>query len=407
MALVINTNMSALNAQKALNKTQDTLGTTIQRLSTGLRINSAKDDAAGMSIANGMTSNIMGMTQAARNANDGISLAQTTEGALAQVNDNLQAIRRLAVQASNGTNSASDIATLQNEVKQRLDEINRISEQTDFNGTKVLSANTMKTIQIGANHGETIEIALEKITSGELKIEGVDLNVFAGEYVDYNATATVAADVGKDAALTFPANATKDLADGNIKITDAGASGLTAAATHGTAFKLYQKLDKTTGQEIAGEYVLVKTTGAGATATTQVYDVELTTKLVGTDDKGLDIKVKGEIQNAESGAAVGTKRAQFQNAVDGDKILSSLNDALTSVSALRSLLGAMQNRFEAAVENLNNTINNLSSARSRIQDADFADEVSRLSNGQILQQAGTTVLAMANQSTQSVLSLLR
>ncbi|HGJ5890359.1 MAG TPA: flagellin FliC, partial [Arsenophonus apicola] len=116
MALVINTNMSALNAQKALNKTQDTLGTTIQRLSTGLRINSAKDDAAGMSIANGMTSNIMGMTQAARNANDGISLAQTTEGALAQVNDNLQAIRRLAVQASNGTNSASDIATLQNEV---------------------------------------------------------------------------------------------------------------------------------------------------------------------------------------------------------------------------------------------------------------------------------------------------
>ncbi|QBY42975.1 Flagellin 2 [Arsenophonus nasoniae] len=244
MALVINTNMSALNAQKALNRTQDTLGTTIQRLSTGLRINSAKDDAAGMSIANGMTSNIMGMTQAARNANDGISLAQTTEGALAQVNDNLQAIRRLAVQDSNGTNSASDIATLQNEVKQRLDEINRISEQTDFNGTKVLSANTMKTIQIGANHGETIEIGLEKITSGELKIEEVNLNIFAKSYADYATAATAAVDIGNDTNLSFPASATKDLTDANIKI---AGTGLTNTQ------KLHQKIDAATGKAVDGQ----------------------------------------------------------------------------------------------------------------------------------------------------------
>ncbi|WGO82642.1 FliC/FljB family flagellin [Arsenophonus apicola] len=393
MALVINTNMSALNAQKALNKTQDTLGTTIQRLSTGLRINSAKDDAAGMSIANGMTSNIMGMTQAARNANDGISLAQTTEGALAQVNDNLQAIRRLAVQASNGTNSASDIATLQNEVKQRLDEINRISEQTDFNGTKVLSANAMKTIQIGANYGETIEIALEKITSGELKIEEVNLNIFAKSYADYATGSTAAADVGKDANLSFPASATKALTNGNIKI---GGTALTNDQ------KLHQKIDAATGKAVNGQYVLVDT----ANNTTKVHEVTLTTKVVNNDEKALDVTLGKEITADAVAGAVDTKVARAGMLSD-DKVLSSLDDALTSVSALRSSLGAMQNRFEAAVENLNNTINNLSSARSRIQDADFADEVSRLSNGQILQQAGTTVLAMANQSTQSVLSLLR
>ncbi|WGL99392.1 FliC/FljB family flagellin [Arsenophonus sp. aPb] len=395
MALVINTNMSALNAQKALNKTQDTLGTTIQRLSTGLRINSAKDDAAGMSIANGMTSNIMGMTQAARNANDGISLAQTTEGALAQVNDNLQAIRRLAVQASNGTNSASDIATLQNEVKQRLDEINRISEQTDFNGTKVLSANAMKTIQIGANYGETIEIGLEKITSGELKIEEVNLNIFAKSYADYATSATAAVDIGKDANLSFPASATKDLTNGNIKI---GGTALTNDQ------KLHQKIDAATGKAVDGQYVLVDT----ANNTTKVHEVTLTTKAVGTngEDKAVDVTLGKEITDEAVAGTVDTKVARAGMLSD-DKVLSSLDDALTSVSALRSSLGAMQNRFEAAVENLNNTINNLSSARSRIQDADFADEVSRLSNGQILQQAGTTVLAMANQSTQSVLSLLR
>ncbi|QBY42977.1 FliC/FljB family flagellin [Arsenophonus nasoniae] len=395
MALVINTNMSALNAQKALNRTQDTLGTTIQRLSTGLRINSAKDDAAGMSIANGMTSNIMGMTQAARNANDGISLAQTTEGALAQVNDNLQAIRRLAVQASNGTNSASDIATLQNEVKQRLDEINRISEQTDFNGTKVLSANTMKTIQIGANHGETIEIGLEKITSGELKIEEVNLNIFAKSYADYATAATAAADIGKDANLSFPASATAALDVANIKV------GTTAL---GANRALHQKIDAATGKAVDGQYVLVDSTTATAV---KVYEVTLTTKAIGANgvDKAVDVTLGKEITADAVAGAVDTKVARAGMLSD-DKVLSSLDDALTSVSALRSSLGAMQNRFEAAVENLNNTINNLSSARSRIQDADFADEVSRLSNGQILQQAGTTVLAMANQSTQSVLSLL-
>ncbi|MFS1564018.1 MAG: hypothetical protein ACL7AX_11315 [Candidatus Arsenophonus phytopathogenicus] len=183
MALVINTNMFALNAQKALNKTQNNLGTTIQRLSTGLRINSAKDDAAGMSIANGMTSNIMGMKQATRNANDGISLAQTAEGSLSQVNDNLQAIRNLAVQASNGTNSKKDIDTLQNEVKQRIEEIGRIIKQAEFNGNKTLDTTGKILLQTGANYGEQIEVDVTATTIATLDIKDIDLNVFAAAAV--------------------------------------------------------------------------------------------------------------------------------------------------------------------------------------------------------------------------------
>ncbi len=156
MAQVINTNSLSLMAQNNLNKSQSSLGTAIERLSSGLRINSAKDDAAGQAISNRFTANIKGLTQASRNANDGISLAQTTEGALNEVNDNLQNIRRLSVQAQNGSNSSSDLKSIQDEITQRLSEINRISEQTDFNGVKVLSSDQKLTIQVGANDGETI-----------------------------------------------------------------------------------------------------------------------------------------------------------------------------------------------------------------------------------------------------------
>lgn len=164
MAQVINTNSLSLMAQNNLNKSQSSLGTAIERLSSGLRINSAKDDAAGQAISNRFTANIKGLTQASRNANDGISLAQTTEGALNEVNDNLQNIRRLTAQALNGSNSTSDLKSIQDEVTQRLAEINRISEQTDFNGVKVLSSDQKLTIQVGANDGETIDIDLKKST---------------------------------------------------------------------------------------------------------------------------------------------------------------------------------------------------------------------------------------------------
>ena len=165
---VINTNLLSLTTQNNLNKSQSALGTAIERLSSGLRINSAKDDAAGQAIANRMTAQVKGLTQAARNANDGISVAQTTEGALNEINTNLQRIRELTVQANNGTNSADDLVSINNEVVDRVKEINRVSAQTSFNGVKVLSANKDLSIQVGANDSETIDISLKQIDSTTL-----------------------------------------------------------------------------------------------------------------------------------------------------------------------------------------------------------------------------------------------
>src|SRR5690606_932207 len=165
---VINTNYLSLVAQGNLNKSQSALGTAIERLSSGMRINSAKDDAAGQAIANRFTSNIQGLTQAARNANDGISIAQTTEGALNEINNNLQRIRVLSVQAATGSNSDTDLTSIQNEIGERLAEINRVSEQTQFNGKKVLAEDTSLTIQVGAKDSETISVNLKKITSETL-----------------------------------------------------------------------------------------------------------------------------------------------------------------------------------------------------------------------------------------------
>lgn len=270
MSQVINTNTLSLIAQNNLNKSQSTLGTAIQRLSSGLRINSAKDDAAGQAISNRFTAKINGLTQAARNANDGTSIAQTTEGALDEVNDNLQKIRTLTVQAQNGTNSDSDKKSIQDEITQRLAEINRISDQTEFNGVKVLSTDQTLSIQVGADDGQTIDIKLNQMNADKL--------------------------------------------------------GMSA------------------------------------------YDVTAT----GSND-----------------------------------LLATVDKALDQVSSLRSGLGAVQNRFDSVVNNLNSTIINLSASQSRIQDADMATEVSNMSKGNILQSAGTAVLAQANQAPQNILSLLR
>ena len=275
---VINTNSLSLVAQNNLNKSQSALGTAIERLSSGLRINSAKDDAAGQAIANRMSSQIKGMTQAARNANDGISMAQTAEGALNEINNNIQRVRELAVQAKNGTNSDTDLTSLQDEVTARLAEINRIASKTTFNGINVLDGTAgtggKVNIQVGANDGDVIEIDLSKAKADTttLGINGIDLPTVSAA---------------------------------------------------------------------------------------------------------------------------------------GDTTLEDIDAAIAKIDTARSGLCATQNRLESTINNLNNTVTNLSAAQSRIQDADYATEVANMSRAQILQQAGTSVLAQANQSTQSVLSLLR
>ncbi|MBC8950126.1 MULTISPECIES: FliC/FljB family flagellin [Xenorhabdus] len=353
MASVINTNYSSLLAQNNLTRSKGALGTAIERLSSGLRINSAKDDAAGQAIANRFTANVKGLTQAARNANDGISIAQTTEGALNEINNNLQRIRELAVQSQNGSNSKSDIESIQKEVTQRLEEIDRISEQTQFNGIKVLNDNTTMKVQVGANDGEVINIDLKKIDSQELKLE--KFNVAGGKAPHGKSAGTKIA--GKDI----------DLADASI----------TALKLTGT--EVNHALDKD-GNEIADKFVLKGTDKDGKT---KYYDVTVDS----TSAKSV-VKAPTEITAKP-------------------KPLEVLDKALSDVDSLRSSLGAVQNRLESTVNNLNNTVNNLSAAKSRIEDADYATEVSNMSRGNILQQAGTAVLAQANQIPQTVMSLLR
>jgi len=299
---VINTNTLSLTTQNNLTKSQSSLGTSIERLSSGLRINSAKDDAAGQAIANRFTSNINGLGVAARNANDGISLAQTAEGALSEINNNLQRVRDLTVQAQNSSNSASDIDSIQAEVNQRMEEINRVTKQTDFNGIKVLDTGSdtkSYSFQVGSKDNETIAISLSK----------------SNDYNLFNTTGTTGA---------------------------------------------------VSGQSING------------TARSTVAE-------------GFDV-LSGTV--ASGGGTNGSP-------------LADIDSAIKAVDNQRSLLGASQNRFESTITNLNNTVSNLTAARSRIQDSDYATEVSNMSRAQILQQAGSSVLAQANQVPQTMLSLLR
>ncbi|GAA0772672.1 flagellin [Castellaniella ginsengisoli] len=297
---VINTNYLALVSQNNLNKSQSSLGTAIERLSSGLRINSAKDDAAGQAIANRMTAQIKGMTQAARNANDGISLAQTAEGNLNEINNNLQRIRELAVQAANDVNGTTDRQSIQDEISARLQEIDRVANGAKFNGTDLLKASGTLTIQVGSN-----------TTSNDV----IEIKTF---------NATVAA--------------------GGLL------SGVTTGATGG-------------GFDTSGAITVTGTTGGSGT----------------------------------SGSAVN----------NAHKVINTVDKMLENVDKARSELGVVQNRLTSTVNNLNNTITNLSASRSRIEDADYAVEVSNMTRAQILQQAGTAVLAQANQVPQTMLSLLR
>lgn len=413
MAQVINTNSLSLMAQNNLNKSQSALGTAIERLSSGLRINSAKDDAAGQAISNRFTANINGLSQASRNANDGISLAQTTEGALNEVNDNLQNIRRLTVQAQNGSNSSSDLQSIQDEINQRLSEIDRISQQTDFNGVKVLSSDQKLTIQVGANDGETIDIDLKNInkdTLGLTTFNVTDRTNMLGGKVD-SVKQTVAPIKGVDTAA-----AKKEITDSKLFIKDnqyyvqdkTTTTDFYKATLNSDGSFNWDSTSKVTGitQEVTsvpnGKTVNVNNIPADKELHSYVQaDKSIAYVLVGKDADGKKMFTSATIASdtgkvTDSGTTVAIKEP-----------LADLDKALSDVDKLRSGLGAVQNRFDSVINNLNSTVNNLSASRSRIQDADYATEVSNMSRAQILQQAGTSVLAQANQSTQNVLSLLR
>lgn len=384
MPQVINTNVMSLNAQRNLSTSGGALATALQRLSSGLRINSAKDDAAGLAIAERFTTQIRGLNQAARNANDGISLAQTGEGALAEITNNLQRIRELAVQSANSTNSASDREALNQEVEQRLAEIERVASQTSFNGQKILDGSFgTAAFQVGANAGETISIGLNT----SMKKDAI------GQIAKVVGTIDVT-DISGDGATTD---------DPSFPLTLA-ADDLTVAVGDGTAVDLADTYD--TAQELV-DAINSKVAGASAW-------IDDDNQLVIASQEDLTIVAANDaITNLGVASATVAADTDFltaisvESAADANDTIVRVDAALTGVSSLRSTLGAIQNRFESTITNLTTAAENLTASRSRIQDADFAQETAALTRAQILQQAGTAILAQANAVPQNVLSLLR
>jgi flagellin len=596
MSSIINTNSLSLLTQNNLMKSQSSLTTAIQRLSSGLRINSAKDDAAGQAIANRFSATIKGLSQAQRNANDGISLAQTTEGALNEINNNLQRVRELTVQAANGSNSKSDLNSIQSEITQRMQEINRTSQQTDFNGTKVLGEAAVDlSIQVGAKDNETINIGLKTINTTTL---GLGTGVGAAAVVSFNVNGTGTANtVATENDLTLAGFAKNGLAVAGTQHYDKTTAGATTLNVVATATNVFSKVVATgtvalnasaapannftatvaggvttftsgittTAANATVQGQLIPTAGSQTSAvvtigtTTQNIKVDstgnitddtgiqlyldttgnltqnggatLTRANIGKDDAGdllksmsngvsngtgtssggtivantasgttstytaaavasnttnnftiqtaltesamiakaapgssvvdidgaggvgaYSITAAGAVSDAGGAVYVGTAGALVNsssttaastvedyyvhsngavmdnagNSVYADSAnagkftltarsgststvnaIDVIDKALAKVDELRSSLGAVQNRFDSVISNLGSTVTNLSASRSRIEDADYATEVSNMTRAQILQQAGTSVLAKANQSTQGVMSLLQ
>lgn len=487
MPQVINTNIASLNAQRNMNTSQASLNQSLQRLSSGLRINSAKDDSAGLAISERMTSQIRGLNQAARNANDGISLAQTAEGGLAEIGNNLQRLRELAVQSANATNSASDRAALQSEATQLTAEITRVAGQTQFNGINLLDGSfASQAFQVGANANQTISISsignaqgtalgqhqmtLDGTVTGNTKAAAADLT--GGNTIAVEAALTITtAGGGSTAAFGYAALDDAKAIAAAIN-TAASAYGVTATASNsatlsaigaaGTvAFTLNGSAISAAGVTTADSTTLMTAINAatGSTGVVASFTTSgLTNSLTLTAADGRDISIldytntgavgdtavfsgvtlteggtdssiktgtvllassKGTISttgaNADVFAAAGintstlasVSAASIATASGAQSAISVIDSALEAISSSRADLGAYQNRFSSAISNLQTSSENISAARSRIQDADFAAETATLTRGQILQQAGVAMLAQANSLPNNVLSLLR
>ncbi|SCY07382.1 flagellin [Nitrosospira sp. Nl5] len=389
MAAVINTNVVSLNAQRNLNSSQGALATSLQRLSSGLRINSAKDDAAGLAISERMSSQIRGLNQAVRNANDGISMSQTAEGALGEVGNNLQRIRELAVQSRNASNSASDRTALNNEVQQLKDEIDRVASTTAFNGINLLDGSfTNQAFQIGANVGETISI------SSLVNAQTTSL----GTTTTY---ATSVVGVAPGAALASPAD---DIAAGALEINGVAVGAITAVAgavPQGTA--VAAAINAITGST----GVTATVGGTGALTLTSTSSAGIDVEFVGASATTARTGLTDATTAATATVVAGFTSLAIDTTAGADTAIASMDAALSALNAGRADLGAYQNRFSSAVSNLQTTAENLTASRSRIVDADFAAETATLSRNQVLQQAGTAMLAQANAMPQSVLALLR
>ncbi|KRG78918.1 flagellin [Stenotrophomonas ginsengisoli] len=406
MAQVINTNVMSLNAQRNLNSSGTSLATSIQRLSSGMRINSAKDDAAGLAISERFTTQIRGLDVATRNANDGISLAQTAEGAMVEISNNLQRIRELAVQSANATNSASDRKALQAEVTQLTAEIDRVARQTNFNGTTLLDGSFSGALfQVGADAGQTIGI--NAITNARAdKLGGAMFT--SGTIAVANPAATGSGSANGHAATTIAAG-TITIAGVALDAIDVPAS----AQTYATAADAQAAGKLAVGNALAAA-INAKTGDNGLTATVSATgDVSLASWKEGAVGATITQTGLAAGVGALTSTALTAANAKFAKDLDissfagSQQALQIVDKALTAVSSARADMGAIQNRFASTIANLSTTSENLSASRSRIRDTDYAKETAELTRTQILQQAGTAMLSQANSSTSNVLSLLQ
>ncbi|WOB49317.1 flagellin [Xanthomonas hydrangeae] len=399
MAQVINTNVMSLNAQRNLNTSSASMSTSIQRLSSGLRINSAKDDAAGLAISERFTTQIRGLDVASRNANDGISLAQTAEGAMVEIGSNLQRIRELSVQSSNATNSATDRDALNSEVKQLTAEIDRVANQTNFNGTKLLNGDFSGALfQVGADAGQTIGI--NSIVDANVDSLGKANFAAAVSGAGVTGTATASGSVsGISLSFKDASGSAKSVTIADVKV---GAGDTAADVNKKVAAAINDKLDQT------GMYASIKSDG-----TVQIESLkagqDFTSLSAGTSSAtGITVGAGINTASAASGSTASTLSSLDISTFSGSqKALEIVDKALTAVNSSRADMGAVQNRFTSTIANLSATSENLSASRSRIRDTDYAKETAELTRTQILQQAGTAMLAQAKSVPQNVLSLLQ
>lgn len=473
MPQIINTNVMSLNAQRNLNTSSKAMALSIQRLSTGLRINSAKDDAAGLAISERMTAQIKGMNQAARNANDGISLAQVAEGAMQETTNILQRMRELAVQSANSTNNSSDRASIQSEVSQLQSELDRIALNTEFNGQRILDGSfSSASFQVGANANQTIDFAIGSVKSSSMggiaqetgtevsaaTATDITLAVGGGSATTVSTSASFTDGTYKDATSAYAkAAAMNDAGVAGVSVTASTEGTQTVGGIGGTAADTYtlaiNGVSVYSGADVAvaltntalrdainsvsdqtgviaslnggdmtltandGSNILVAESGTGWTAGTDGLSV------TGGDFDGVlrgtlsisapnTITVGGTVATVGLSASIakdttGIDSVDVSTAEGAQTAILRLDSALNTVTTNRAQMGALQNRFESTIANLQSVSENLSAARSRIQDADFAAETANLTKNQIMQQAGTAMLAQANSLPQSVLSLLQ
>lgn len=428
MALSVNTNVASLNTQRNLNNASNALGTSLQRLSTGSRINSAKDDAAGLQIANRLTSQINGMGVAVKNSMDGISMAQTAEGALEQSTTILQRMRDLALQSANGSNSGEERKALNAEVAELKKELDRIANTTSFGGKKLLDGTFgTTTFQVGAAANETISVKINEMTTSamtsnyltlEKPLEYDDLSSALGELFEIsplNGKEVEGETVGGGAMFKL-ADTVLLIGDKEIPITGGKELGI-LKSEEGKAIEDFSEVEDDNPVHVKFVLEALATvindsnTGVGAFVEPLLDDdgniESYTLALTSQGDAELEIKLGDEEIATLEPTASAVAEVDITSVLGAQEAVMIIDQAIQQIDAQRADLGAVQNRFENTIQNLQNIQENVSAARGRIQDTDFAAETATLSKNQIMQQAGTAILAQANQLPQAVLSLLQ